>query len=372
METNNSNKKISENKIIKIRFLKTNKLSIFFYLLILLSGLTIQCEDREKFYRPNLPEKLCTICIIDADDGYQFLPLNQLHNKPIARIITIEKSYQNEYLQDINDSLREFSYSISSSGKELFNYKSNSPIKVLKDFSLPANIEFRSGESYNLYASEKNTGKISAISSVPEAPSKLNFISSSNEIKKFGCSDAIGDSTRQTDNIKFSFENDPTKNLYYAIQIEGIYEIHSVDSIMFALSYEVKESNSPGFFSELSGYSQFELTCMDNKLTSIKTPYSAYIIEGSKIPENKCTITISTFFQSISFNDGKWRWKYKIKLLSIPKELFLYEKSLNTYHRNSADPFSEPVYLNGNIQGGNGVFAICRSSELTVKLPITK
>lgn len=29
--------------------------------------------------------------------------------------------------------------------------------------------------------------------------------------------------------------------------------------------------------------------------------------------------------------------------------------------------FSEPVYLNGNIKEGNGVFAICRSSVLSIK-----
>jgi len=56
-----------------------------------------------------------------------------------------------------------------------------------------------------------------------------------------------------------------------------------------------------------------------------------------------------------------------INLISIPEELYLFEKSLYTYDRVSDDPFSEPVYLNGNIQEGNGIFAICRGSNFILK-----
>lgn len=371
MVTNISDKKISDNRKTKIGHLISKRISLLILPLILLSGLIIQCENKETFYRPNLPEKLCIIGIIDADECYQFKPLNQLHNKPIARVITIEKSYQSEYPQDKNDSLREFSFSIFSSEKEVISFKSNSTIKELKDFSIPANIEFRSGEYYIMYAREKNMEKISAISYVPEPPSKPELILAHNEEITFGCPDLFGNFILPMDNIKFSFKNDTFKDLYYAVLVEGIYEIGSVDSIKFALSYEVKECNSPGFFAEFSGYTQFEHICKENLRSSIKTPLYAYFIEGNKIPDNRCTISISTFFQDIVFAN-KWIKKYKIKLLSIPEELFLYAKSLNIYDRNSADPFSEPVYLNGNIKGGNGVFAICRSSELIVNYPIIK
>lgn len=159
MVTNISDKKISDNIKTKIRHLISKRISFLILSLIMLSGLIIQCENRETFYRPNLPEKLCIIGIIDADEYYQFIPLNQLHNKPIARVITIEKSYQSEYPQDKNDSLREFSFSISSSGKELFKYESNYPIKSLKDFSLPVNMEFSTGENYSLSPVKKTPEK---------------------------------------------------------------------------------------------------------------------------------------------------------------------------------------------------------------------
>ena len=62
---------------------------------------------------------------------------------------------------------------------------------------------------------------------------------------------------------------------------------------------------------------------------------------------------------------------FRVRLMSIPKELYLFEKSLYTYRKVSDDPFVEPVNLKGNIKGGNGVFAICRSRELIVYPDIT-
>ena len=43
-----------------------------------------------------------------------------------------------------------------------------------------------------------------------------------------------------------------------------------------------------------------------------------------------------------------------------------FEKSLDTYGKISRDPFAEPIYINGNIKGGNGIFALCRSRELKI------
>jgi hypothetical protein len=52
--------------------------------------------------------------------------------------------------------------------------------------------------------------------------------------------------------------------------------------------------------------------------------------------------------------------------MSIPKEAYLFYKSLYTYDKRADDPFSELVNINGNITGGNGIFALCRSRDLIV------
>lgn len=339
--------------------------SIFIVIWLLLC-----CESKERYYRPDLPEKLCCIGIIDADDtsDYHVSPEPFApDDEPIIRFISFEKSYQSEYSQEINDSLREFSFSISLSDKELFNYHSDSTIKELGGFEIPANIEFHSGEEYYLFAGEKTTSPISAVTKVPEHPSKPSLISINHEITTTKPSDCLENAIYKLANIKFSFENDPEQNLYYAIHIEGIRVINSDYIIREAKEFDVKECNATGFFAELSGYTRDQMTCIDNKPVSIKVPLLAYFIEGSKIPDNRCIIKFSTIFID-DFFIWKWRRKLKVKVLSIPRELFLFEKSLYTYGKNSSDPFSEPVYLNGNIKGGNGVFAICRSAELIINL----
>ncbi len=57
----------------------------------------------------------------------------------------------------------------------------------------------------------------------------------------------------------------------------------------------------------------------------------------------------------------------RIRIMSIPVELYKWAQSLYYYDRVTQDPFSEPVNITGNIKGGNGVFAVCRSKELIVE-----
>jgi hypothetical protein len=104
---------------------------------------------------------------------------------------------------------------------------------------------------------------------------------------------------------------------------------------------------------------------MDGHHYLFQKQLKAFFIDGGKIPDNRCFIKLSTKFQ-----DGHSPFhlieSFRIKLLSIPKQLYLFEKSLYTYEKTSGDPFTEPIYLNGNIKSGNGVFAICRSTDFTI------
>lgn len=46
-----------------------------------------------------------------------------------------------------------------------------------------------------------------------------------------------------------------------------------------------------------------------------------------------------------------------VQLKSIPKELYLYYKSLQQYYNNHGDPFSEPVMVYTNVVNGLGIFS---------------
>jgi hypothetical protein len=326
------------------------------------------CEGKDKYYRPNLPEKLCCIGIIDADDtsDYNTIPA-PFDNRTSARFISFEKSYQQEYSNEVNDSLREFSFSISSDLSELFYFKSDSSIKNLFGFKIPPNINFRSGQTFYLIAHEQNVIDISSKIKVPAYPSipVLNSIIKE-KIKLSKPSPCVGLTTAKSAVINFTFRNIDEGEMFYAILLEG--DGSNVSSTVpiqkSQLEFSIRDSNTPGFFAILSGYTMYQWTCQT--ITNLtKVPVFAYFIEGNKIPIDKCIIKISTQFADDRAPFDILR-SLRIRLLSIPKELFLFEKSLYTYNLNKNDPFSEPVYLNGNIVGGNGVFAICRSAELKI------
>jgi len=331
----------------------------------------INCESNNRFYRPNLPEKLCSIGIIDIDDTVNYNSYPEPYDvRNSARYISFEKSYQAEYPEELNDSLRELSFSIYSSDKELFNYRSDTAIKNLLGFELPAGIEFRTGEKYYLRASEKSTPEISAEITVPEAPSELTLISINKDtitVSQFPeCRRPFDNIIKQAIiNISFYSNN----KSYYALLLEGTGMNYSLPPYISGfVDFSIKESNVPGFFAILHGLKMYHQICINNRLLLNKTPVYAYFIDGSKASGNKCDITLS-----VRFHDGyslfDFFTSFRIKLLSIPEELYLFEKSLYTYDKVSEDPFSEPVYLNGNIQGGNGVFAICRSTDISIILP---
>ena len=346
---------------------KTFTVCITIWILFVLAS----CESKERFYRPNLPEKLSSIGIIDIDDTTNYDSIyNPFAVRTSARFISFEKSYQSEYPEELNDSLRKFSFSISSSVTELLNYKSDSTIKNLLGFDIPPGIEFHPGEKYFLSASEATTPEIYAECTVPEYPSEpilISFVQEKTTLAK--PTPCWGLTSAKSVVIDFTFENVSSSECFYAILLEG-YGTNLSSSIFSTgkalLEFTVRDCNSPGFFAELSGFKMGQWTCQVPSARMIKVPVYAYFIEGSKIPENKCAIKIST-----QFDDERSLFEFiknlQVRLLSIPKDLFTFEKSLYSYRQNSKDPFSEPVNLNGNIQGGTGVFAICRSRVLQVK-----
>lgn len=319
-----------------------------------------QCSDYEKFYRPNLPEKLCSIGIIDADDS--------------IRLISFEKSFQGEYPDDVNDSLRNLSFSISSPAEILFSYYKDSTIKNLLAYRLPNVIAFRSNEKYLLKASAEETPEISAEVTVPGPPSEPKLISVHKEIvtqyQPQECME-MHDAKAAVVNISFVAKN--KQDMYYALLFEGSgFSLSSIGNIPYSsfLDFSVRESNCTGFFAILHGLNSYHYKCSEvgePKMIVVKSPVFAYFIEGRNIPDSSCSIALSA-----QFDDGYSVYSslnaIRIKLFSIPETLYKFEKSLYTYSKISDDPFAEPVYLNGNIKDGNGVFAVCRSSELVFKL----
>ena len=60
---------------------------------------------------------------------------------------------------------------------------------------------------------------------------------------------------------------------------------------------------------------------------------------------------------------------YKVSLLSIPRELYLYAKSSQAQSNIGNSPFSEPVMVFNNIVNGYGIFAGASLSQDSIKVP---
>lgn len=312
-----------------------------------------RCESPEVFYRPDMPEKLCSIGIIDIDDT-------------TLRHISFEKSFQSEYIDEINDSLRDFSFTISSSSGELFSYHCDSTIKSINDLRIPDNIVFNPGEKYYLYAKERDLEEITAEVIASEPPAEPRLISTTvlntTLSEPVGCVDTLDVRTAL---IEISFEKD--ENLHYAILVKAWgFSLSSTGGPWPGfVDFSVKEGNTPGFLTAIKGSETYHYFCDSIPRPGKKDPTFAYFIEGKKILGSECQLTIS-----IQYNDGLCLYDIikaiGIKIISIPGELHLFEKSVYTYGKTSGDPFAEPVYINGNIKGGNGIFALCRSKELKI------
>ena len=327
---------------------------LYFIISIFSLVLVFRCESSEVFYRPDLPEKLCSIGIIDLDDT-------------TLRHISFEKSYQSEYDNELKDSLRDFSFSISSSSGQLFAYHSDSTIKNIKDLRIPDSIVFNPEEKYYLKAKERDLEEISAevIASTPPPEPRLisTAVINTTLTEPASCLDILG---VRTVKIKISFEKN--ENLCYAILLKGWGGSSSSSWPGWPgfLDFTVVDGNTPGFIGTVHGLVTFHYPC--NNPSNYKNPTFAYFIQGGKITGSECLLTFSVqYWDGLSMFDSFKA--ISIKVISIPQELYLFEKNVYTYVKTSGDPFVEPVYINGNIKGGNGIFALCRSKELKITFP---
>ncbi len=374
MEINFPSQKVIKKKPALSLFKKECRRYFPVYLIILQVFLLLSCESRERFYRPDLPEMISCIGIIDADDTSHYrsyIPDLLDSTNTSRRYITFEKSVQVEYPEVKNDSLREFSFSIYSTEKELFKYSNESTIKNIENLRLPDSILFNSGHRYYLKANEKDSREISAYVIVPEPPEDPELLRVYKEITTISpdqeCPVLNNQTTTAT--IEMSFTSNQIPELYYALLLEGRGVNINLPLYMSGLmDFKIRNANVQGFFAPFYGLKMYHQKCTNGqmKISDTLLP-TAYFFDGSKIPGNICNFTLSAQFHD-AFSIFDYLVSIKIKLLSIPKELYYFEKSLYTYERTYNDPFAEPIYIGGNIEEGIGIFAICRSTDLLVPL----
>jgi hypothetical protein len=352
-------------------------------LITVLAVLILQCESKDKFYLPDLPEQICAAGLIDIDDTLHYAICNSSIQASSKKIF-FEKSFQSidslgsDYLRDLN-------FRISDGKEDIFTEHINEPT-LNPAVEIPSDLRFESGRKYFFRAGERDAPDISAECVVPELPPELTLVSLKTwfDIQNFPKTEVCFNNnrghrestyTRRYAEIEFTFNNTDPES-YYALFLIGSPQHPREDIFGIGLvapsfiNYDVIESNTYGFKQTFIGgltiynycrntsFNQWGTDCKSAKLYT-------YFIDGNKIPGGNCIIKISTYWDNIQYMPSFIEY-FRVRLMSIPKEAYLFYKSLYISTAQVDDPFAQPVNVNGNVVGGNGVIALCRSRDLIV------
>jgi len=381
--------------------------------IIFVASIILQCGGNERFYRSDLPEQICAIGLIDIDDtvAYGVCSNPDWRSNPIyphycptclidslvsTRKIFFEKSYQTEYSDGSTDVFIDFEFKISDGNNDIYVYKENE--SVWNPFiSIPADFIFEPGKKYYFSASERDAEDISAVCTIPALPPEpwlvslktgINILDLPKDDKRYFYSDLYGfykpwkedttTYTRRFAEIEFSFANNNPESYYtffligtphYGIQLDedarGIWQSNF-------LNYGVLETNTEGFFYTYKGgitIQHFRLDLTENCYTTgcMTDTLRTYFIDGSKIPGGTCTIKILAQWDNVIYIPSFVKY-LRVRIMSIPKEAYLFYKSLYTYKMERDDPFGELININGNVAGGNGVIGLSRSKDLKIDI----
>jgi len=135
--------------------------------------LILQCESKERFYRPAQPAQICAVGLVDIDDILSYGICNglfyPLDTSASSKKIYFKKSFQPDYSDGSNDAFREFTFRISNDKEDLFAVKSDEPVRN-PNIEIPAGLNFESGRRYFFHAGESEAPDIMAEATVPELP----------------------------------------------------------------------------------------------------------------------------------------------------------------------------------------------------------
>lgn len=319
-------------------------------LLLLVIILLSNCQGDLIFVPPDLPEKLCVLGIIDSDDT--------------TRAIIFERSYQSSYIGEISDSLRALQFSISTETEVIIDYDFTSVQPRTTKWIMPDDVLFESNTKYTLRASEQGAGEIFSELVVPSPPVEFSaqHIGSVNSFlpHPFECYNPISSALI---NVRFK----PSSDYYYMLMVDNTYTHYGKETNTY-VGYSVIESNCISFSTTLSPeFKRQELyECFRSRPLIIPTTQCEFnFFDTKKLEGSECIFTIKIDIHQDLFDSSK---PIRFRLCSIPKELYDYQKSIHTFRSSSSDPFSEPVFLTGNIIGGYGIFAIYRSTHISLSL----
>ncbi len=186
-------------------------------------------------------------------------------------------------------------------------------------------VEVLVGDEFRIQAERSGFATVSAVSTVPPAPSGFELVDLS----------VLDDGYSGGYRARLSFD-DPSGNDYYQLLV--------YENSPFSPPYTIGFSSSNPIFQDEDGFGESEWYYNNEAF------FTDELFEG-----DRATFDIDFYTSS---ND------VKIQLLRCSREFYLYQKSVIEYQRTSGDFFAQPVQIFSNVEGGIGVVGAYAFSEI--------
>lgn len=194
--------------------------------------------------------------------------------------------------------------------------------------------ETDNGDTYELRVSAPGFETVTATQTVPKPKNAVSAQFFENGGSNYG---------EIIDNVRVTIDDTPNEENYYQI----ILDVMSIGTI--ASGDTVRQSRSVG------GQTLANTESMSNALDGV-------VLTDKLFDGQRFTADVGTTFSGSSSTGTNEEITYtgtiKLRLLSISRDEYLYQKSLYSYSNAVNNPFAEPTLLYSNTSSGLGMFSI--------------
>ncbi len=311
----------------------------------------VSCEGNYYFQPPNKQELLSLTAVIDINDS--------------SNVILFEKSYQIDYPKEEQEYLGNLEINIiDDQGITILSDTISDIDSLMYTYTLPKNIVFEKEKTYQLLAKADGIPAAKCAVEAPSSSAILNINSINAGTISVYYPSLEEELIRNVAEVNIILIDEGLKPDYYALLLEGF----NFEGDICYIYYRLKEGLDY-FRSPIHTYIAYVTVDYGPYPVFGSGPYIVPFFNDIQFLNKQLPITLYIEPRPIDGVIFDYTRPIKITLLSIPKSLYDYEYNLKEYSQSYSDPFSEPVYLNTNIENGHGILSLCNSTSVTLTLP---
>lgn len=199
------------------------------------------------------------------------------------------------------------------------------------------------GKNYTLKVDSPTYGSIEVTQQVPQKVSVINAT-----YEAAGAIDRYGD---RGDEVTIQFNDPAGEKNYYTVGVSATFRFEGPDTSFVVDNWGLYASPVDPLLEHLNSL----------YLTDVSFDGDAYTTRVSIEIDQAGTIEYLGA-KNLAAE------KITVRLTSISKDWYLFQKTLSAFQDNEGNPFAEPVVIHENIEGGTGIFGLSITDEFPVEL----